>query len=173
METRDLADLFGFIQTLPAVSRENEDHELAFAFQWRRPLGIWKLLFLDEQDILKINDGDETLLRGQYLVEGMAHCGECHTSRNLIGGMEKSSWLSGGPAPEGDGKIPNITPHKTGIGDWSKEDIVYYLESGFTPDYDSARGSMVDVQQNMAKLPKSDLEAIAQYLKTVPAVASK
>jgi len=58
-------------------------------------------------------------------------------------------------------KIPNITPHETGIGSWSQEDIVYYLESGFTPDYDSVGGTMVDVQQNMAKLPKSDLSAKA------------
>lgn len=173
METKDIADLLGFIKTLPAVSRLNEKHELVLAFQWRRPLGIWKLMFLNNEDILKIDNTDEILSRGRYLVEGMAHCGECHTPRNIIGGMNKSQWLSGGPAPEGDGKIPNITPHEKGIGGWSQEDIVYYLESGFTPDYDSAGGSMVDVQQNMAKLPKSDLEAIAKYLKTTPAIASK
>jgi len=100
--------------------------------------------------------------------------GECHTPRAMFGfgGMDTTKWLSGGPAPEGLGKIPNITPHETGIGSWSQEDIVYYLESGFTPDYDSVGGTMVDVQQNMAKLPKSDLEAIAAYLKAVPAVPS-
>ena len=172
METKDIVDLFGYLKTLPKVSRANESHELALPFQWRRPLGIWKLLFLNDQDILKDANSD-VVERGRYLVEGMAHCGECHTPRNLIGGMKTSKWLAGGPAPEGDGKIPNITAHDTGVGSWSEEDIVYYLESGFTPDYDSAGGSMVDVQENMARLPKSDLEAIAAYLKAVPAVASK
>ncbi|MGI9351983.1 MAG: c-type cytochrome, partial [Rhizobiaceae bacterium] len=113
------------------------------------------------------------LTRGRYLVEALGHCGECHTPRNLLGGMTKSKWLAGGSAPEGDGKIPNITPHDDGIVSWSESDIVYYLETGFTPDFDSVGGSMVSVQENMARLPKSDLEAIARYLKSVPAAPSE
>jgi len=145
---------------------------LPLAFQWRRPLGGWKFLFADSGNVMALKDTDEVFARGQYLVEGLGHCGECHTPRNLLGGIKADKWLAGGPAPEGNGKIPNITPHETGIESWSVDDVVYYLESGFTPDYDSAGGSMVDVQQNMAKLPKTDLEAIAKYLKSVPGVAS-
>jgi mono/diheme cytochrome c family protein len=79
-------------------------------------------------------------------------------------------WLAGAPNPEGEGRIPNITPGSKSIGSWSESDIINYLETGFTPDFDSVGGSMVEVQQNMAKLPASDREAIAAYLKAVPAI---
>ena len=69
---------------------------------------------------------------------------------------------------EGDGRVPNITPSDDGIGSWSAEDITYYLESGFTPDFDSAGGDMAKVIRNMAKLPVEDREAIAAYLKAIP-----
>jgi mono/diheme cytochrome c family protein len=110
--------------------------------------------------------------RGQYLVEGPGHCGECHTPRRLggLGGLDKTHWLGGGPAPEGRGRIPNITPGGA-IADWSQDDIATYLETGFTPEFDSVGGSMVEVQQNMAKLSAEDRQAIAAYLKAVPAVA--
>lgn len=172
MEEQDVSDLFAYLKTLPAVSRSNEPHELALPFQWRRPLGIWKLMFTDGDWAIDLDEEDKKLMRGRYLVEALGHCGECHTPRNLLGGLKKTSWLSGGPAPEGDGKIPNITPDETGIGSWSEADIVYYLESGFTPDFDSVGGTMTSVQENMSKLPKNDLEAIAAYLKAIPPIAS-
>ena len=111
------------------------------------------------------------LVRGRYLVEGPGHCGECHTPRDWTGAMDVSRWLAGAPSPEGKGRIPNITPDATGIGDWSESDIAYALESGFTPEFDSFGGAMVEVQQNTARLSKEDREAIAAYLKAVPAVA--
>ena len=77
-------------------------------------------------------------------------------------------WLAGATAAEGDGIVPNITPGEGGIGDWSAADIANYLETGFTPDFDSVGGSMVDVQKNMARLRPEDREAIAAYLKAVP-----
>jgi mono/diheme cytochrome c family protein len=96
--------------------------------------------------------------------------GECHTPRDFAGGLIKAKWLSGAPNPDGEGRVPNITGGKGGIGDWSESDIAYYLESGFTPAFDSVGGSMVEVQENMAKLTGEDRAAIATYLKAVPAV---
>ena len=171
MSADDLQDLFAFIQSLSPVSRANEPHDLAIWFKWRRVLGIWKLLFVDQNWRLAVDD--QQLSKGRYLVEAAGHCGECHTPRNLLGGVMSDRWLAGGPAPEGAGRIPNITPHSDGVGGWTAGDIVYYLESGFTPDFDSVGGSMVSVQQNMSKLPKEDLEAISAYLKSVPAIASQ
>jgi mono/diheme cytochrome c family protein len=107
--------------------------------------------------------------RGRYLVEGAGHCGECHSPRNPIGGIDKARWLAGAKALEGDGRIPNITPDSSGIGGWSLKDIAYYLESGFTPEYDSVGGPMVSVVDNMAKLTPEDRNAIAAYLKAIPA----
>lgn len=165
MSLSDVADLFAYLKTLPPIARLNEPNELGLLYSWRRPLGVWKRMFADRDWISEIDEADAQLQRGRYLVEGPGHCGECHTPRNLLGAMKKGNWLAGGPAPEGDGRIPNITPHEKGIKAWSAGDIAYYLESGFTPDYDFVGGSMVSVQKNMAKLPKSDREAIAAYLK--------
>lgn len=174
MSYQDVKHLWTYLQTLEPIQTQNKPHELPFPFNISRGIGLWKLVYVDTQPVVRIGEKDNFLQRGQYLVETLGHCGECHTPRQVFGygGMDRTKWLAGAPAPEGVGKIPNITPHDSGIGGWSKEDIVYYLESGFTPDYDSVGGTMVDVQQNMSKLPKSDLEAIAAYLKTIPPVAS-
>lgn len=172
MNEKDIVDLWAYLKTLPAVSRSNEPHDLSPLFALRRGVGLWKRVFMDDAPVVAAGD-DVLVQRGQYLVEGAAHCGECHTPRTAFGfgGMNTSRWLAGGPAPEGDGRIPNITPHADGIAGWSAGDIAYYLESGFTPDFDSAGGTMVSVVDNMAQLPASEREAIAAYLKTIPPVA--
>ena len=85
-------------------------------------------------------------------------------------GLNKDRWLAGAPNPDGEGKIPNISPHENGLADWSESDIEYYLESGFTPDFDMVGGSMVKVQENMARLPDEDRAAIAAYLKNIPSL---
>ncbi|MDJ0612488.1 MAG: cytochrome c [Rhizobiaceae bacterium] len=173
MQLEDVSALYSYLMTLQPVARENEPHELGIFFSWRRSLGIWKRLFSNHKWAVEVDDSNSSLVRGRYLVEVLGHCGECHTPRNVLGGLETGSWLAGGPAPEGLGKIPNITPDENGIGSWSDADIAYYLESGFTPDFDSVGGSMTSVQQNFAKLPKEDREAVAAYLKSIPPISSK
>lgn len=170
MNMGDIADLWAYMKTLEPVDVVNLDHELPLLFKLRRGLGLWKILFLSEDPIVAIDENNAKLVRGRYLVEGPGHCGECHTPRWLAGGIKKSKWLAGGPTPEGKGNIPNITPHKTGLGPWTESDIAYSLESGFTPSFDSFGSSMVSVQENMAHLPASDRDAIAAYLKVVAAV---
>ena len=86
--------------------------------------------------------------------------------------MVVGRWLGGAPNPEGKGRIPNVTPAGKNTADWSVGDIAYYLESGFTPEYDTVGGSMVAVQENMAMLSSADRKAIAAYLKAVPAIAN-
>ncbi len=108
----------------------------------------------------------EAEARGRYLVEALAHCGECHTPRNLLGGMDKGRWLAGAPNPSGEGRIPNITPAKL---TWSEAEIAYYLTSGFTPEFDSVGGHMAHVVENFGKLPPEEAAAVAAYLKRVPA----
>lgn len=173
MTKEDVADLWAFLKTLPPVTGNAPANDLDFPFNIREGVGLWKLVFLgDGSPVLTLPDGaSEAAHSGQYLVEGPGHCGECHTPRSFsgAGGLDTAEWLAGAPNPEGKGNVPNITPSKAGIGSWSAEDIAYYLESGFTPDFDSVGGAMVEVQENMAKLPASDREAIAAYLKAVPA----
>lgn len=167
---KDINDLWGFLKTLPKSANVAPPHDLPFPFNIRLALGGWKLLFFTDKPRVTVDTANPKIARGQYLVEGPGHCGECHTPRNALGGFETAQWLAGAPNPEGEGRIPNITPGSKSIGSWSEGDIVTYLETGFTPEFDSAGGSMVEVQQNMAKLPASDREAIAAYLKAVPAV---
>ena len=170
MNDKDVADLWAFLNTLPTAAQPSKNHDLSFPFNIRRGLGLWKRLYLDPSNVIELPAAGQLLLRGQYLVEGTGHCGECHTPRNPIGGPDNGRWLAGGTAPEGNGKIPNITPHAKGLGGWSEKDIVYALETGFTPEFDSFGSSMAAVQENMAKLPATDREAIAAYLKAIPAV---
>jgi mono/diheme cytochrome c family protein len=86
-----------------------------------------------------------------------------------LGALDRARWLAGAASLDGPGKVPNITPGPSGIGNWSAAEIADYLETGFTPDYDSVGGSMVEVQANMAKLTPADRAAIAAYLKAIPA----
>lgn len=170
MKPEDIGDLFAFLKTLPAVAGRAPDHELAFPFSVRRGIGLWKLVNLDPGRAVDLPaDASAQVLAGQYLVEGPGHCGECHTPRDFAGGTDNSRWLSGAVAAEGNGVVPNITGGEGGIGAWSAGEIAYYLESGFTPDFDSAGGSMAEVQRNIARLPAEDREAIAAYLKAIPA----
>lgn len=157
MEPQDVADLFTYMQTLPPSAASNKPHDVGFPFNIRRSLGGWKWLFMDESWVIDepVND------RGRYLVEALAHCGECHTPRNALGGIDRTQWLQGAPNPSGQGEIPGITPSQL---QWLDVDIVYYLQEGFTPDFDSVGGHMVPVVDNMARLPTDDVEAIATYL---------
>ena len=165
-DPQDLADLVAHLRTLPPSDAESQPHEVGFPFNIRRSLGGWKLLFLSDDWVLTSAETAQ-IERGRYLVEALGHCGECHTPRNALGGLQKDQWLSGAPNPSGDGRIPNITP--AGLN-WSEGEIVAYLETGFTPEFDVAGGSMTEVIQNTAQLPPQDREAIAAYLKAVPGV---
>ena len=166
MQPQDVADLHAFLQTLPPDATPSQPHQISFPFSIRRLVGGWKLLNSDDDFVVQ-GDLTEAEMRGRYIAEAMAHCGECHTPRNALGGLDTSRWLAGAPNPSGQGTIPNITPAKL---TWSEGEIVEYLTSGFTPDYDSAGGHMVPVIENMAQLPDSDRAAVAAYLKKVPGV---
>lgn len=163
---QDVVDLRAFLAALPADPTPSAPHEVGFPFNIRLALGAWKFLYLDPSWVVAGNLSPEEA-RGRYLAEALGHCGECHTPRTALGGMDRSRWLAGGPVPAGKGNFPNITPGKL---DWSQADIVEYLTSGFTPEYDSAGGHMALVVENTAHLPAADRAAIAAYLKRVPPV---
>lgn len=164
MRMQDVADLHAYLQTLPADATPSQPHELTFPFSRREAVGVWKLLYLTEAWSLPGNL-TPTADRGRYIAEALAHCGECHTPRTALGGMDTARWLAGAPDPSGQGRVPNITPAALG---WTAGDIVQYLTTGFTPDYDSVGGHMAHVVENMARLPESDREAVAEYLLAVP-----
>ncbi|WP_306118159.1 MULTISPECIES: cytochrome c [unclassified Roseitalea] len=173
MTPGDVADLWAYLKTLPAVESDvTARTELGFPFNIRRGLGLWKRAYLDAGPVIGAAElgEDAMLLRGRYLVEGPGHCGECHTPRDFAGAMRNERWLAGAPNPEGDGRIPNITAHEDGVGDWTEDDIAFGLESGFTPEFDSMGSTMAAVVKNFANVPAADRAAIAAYLKAIPAM---
>ena len=169
----DARAIKAYLFARPAVGQSNRAHDVAFPFSWRFLLNGWKLLFFNPGPFRPAPERSEAYNRGAYLVTALAHCGECHTPRNWFGATEPSRFLAGtshGP----DGKaVPNITPDsKTGIGNWSDNDIVTLLKDGQTPDFDFVGGAMAEVVKSTARLTDTDRRAIAVFLHSVPAVSS-
>lgn len=167
-EIEDVRDLFAYLKTLPPVAGKVRDHDIPFPFNIRRNVGIWKLLFVDGKPFTPDASHPAQWNRGAYLVNALAHCAECHSPRNFLGGIVKRQRFAGGPNPEGEGWVPNIT--QKGLADWSEKDIAYFLETGEMPDGDMAGGSMARVIRNTSRLRAEDRAAMAAYLKSLPPV---
>jgi mono/diheme cytochrome c family protein len=167
-KVEDIRDLFAYLKTLTAVSGKVRDHDVPFPFNIRRNVGIWKLLFMDGKPFAPDPARSARWNRGAYLVNGLGHCAECHSPRNFLGGIVAAQRFAGGPNPEGEGWVPNIT--QKGIGEWSEKDIAGFLETGEMPDGDSAGGPMVRVIKNTSQLSGEDRADIADYIKSLPPV---
>lgn len=164
----DLRDLYAYIKTLPPVGGRAPDHQLTFPFGIRRLVGGWKLLFFDDGPLRPDPAQSAAWNHGAYLVNSLGHCAECHSPRNVLGGIVRGQRFAGGPNPEGEGFVPNIT--QKGLKDWSEKDIAYFLKTGELPDGDSVGGSMTRVVRNMALLSDGDRADMATYLKSLPPV---
>ena len=168
MKLDDVRDLFAYIKTLPAVQGRVRDHDLPFPFNIRRSLGGWKFLFLAGKEFSPDPSKDAAWNRGAYLVNGPGHCAECHSPRNPLGGIIERQRFAGGPDPEGEGWVPNIT--QDGLRGWSLEEIETLLETGENRDHDTVGGGMGKVVGNTGRLSKQDRAAMAGYIKSLPAV---
>jgi len=173
MELADLRDLFAYLKTLPAVAGRARPHDLSFPFNIRRLVGLWKLLFLHGWPFVPDASQSAEINRGAYLVNGPGHCAECHSPRNFLGAIIESERFAGGPAADGKGWVPNITPagfqHPSGDdAAWSQKDIASYLGDGMDPAGDYAGGAMADVIRNTSVLSPADRTAIAAYIASLP-----
>jgi len=170
MKGRDLIDLKAYLDSLPAVRNRVRSHDLRFPYNMRFTLGGWKMLFFDSGPYRNTPEKSASWNRGAYIVNGPAHCGECHTARNFFGATGEEFALAGtrkGP----DGKrVPNITSHrKQGIGNWKADDIVSLLSDGTLPDGDTVGGAMADVvEHGSAGWTEADRRAVAEYLLSMP-----
>jgi mono/diheme cytochrome c family protein len=165
----DVKDLFAYLKTLAPLSGKVRDHDVPFPFNVRRNIGIWKWIFMDGKPYPADASRSGPWNRGAYLVNSLGHCAECHSPRNFLGGIIAAQRFAGGPNPEGEGWVPNIT-QKGELAEWSEKDIAYFLETGQTPDSDSAGGSMARVIKNTSQLSPQDRAGIAEYLKSLPPV---
>jgi len=167
----DLRDLFAYLKILPPVAGKVRDHDLRFPFDIRSLIGIWKLLFFDSSPLKPDASKSAQWNRGAYLVNGPGHCAECHSPRNVFGAVIESLRFTGGPSPDGQGGVPNITQYN--LKNWSERDIAATLTDGLTPDAGLVGGNMIEIVANTSKLTAGDREAIAAYIKSLPAVQGK
>lgn len=168
MTDEDLKALFDyFMNEVAPVRHEVPATDLGFPFVRPAMIG-WNLLFAGNDAPRKIEGASEEVQRGQYLVDVLGHCGECHTPRGMMyQSLSRSRHLGGSLV--GGWYAPNISSDATGIGGWSEGDLEAFLERG-RHNHAVAGGDMgVAVRLSLAHLPASDIAAIAAYLKAGPA----
>ncbi|MEE8242240.1 MAG: cytochrome c [candidate division NC10 bacterium] len=172
---QDLLDLRAYLLTVTPVRKENRAHDVQPRFKWRPLLWGWKLLFFTPGEFQEDPARSAEWNRGAYLAQALGHCKECHTPRNLLGGLKENMAYAGSrQGPEGEA-VPNITPDvETGIGTWTVEDVVFVLKTGFKPSGDNVEGLMAEMIDNGFKhLSDDDLRAIAVYLRSLPPVRNE
>lgn len=172
MRLDDVRDLFAYLKTLPPMPGRVRRHDLTFPFDQRRLVGGWKLLFLHGGPFVPVSSRSAQWNRGAYLVNGPGHCAECHSPRNMLGAVVEDERFAGGPAPDGSGWVPNITPVglQHGSDKWSEKDIASFLGDGMMPSGDFAGSTMAEVIRNTSRLGAEDRAAIAHYIFTLAPV---
>lgn len=174
MSEADMLAIKGYIFSLPPVRRENQAHDLDFPYSWRALLGVWKMLNFTPGAMVPDPARTPSWTRGAYLVEALTHCGECHTPRGALGGLDRDRWLAGtANGPDGE-KVANITPDEaTGLGGWSASQISGALRTGLLPDGDVVGSVMGEVVENSTgKMSNEDRAAIVEYLQALPPIAN-
>ena len=170
MGSDDLRDLFAYIKSLPPVSGTVREDGVPFPLNIRRLVGGWKLLYLDGIAFKADPSKSASWNRGAYLVNGPAHCAECHSPRNALGAIVADKRMSGNPNAFGQLGFPNITQAK--LDKWSEAEIAEMLLTGLTPDGDRAGGPMTEVVRSTAQLSADDRAAMAEYIKSLAPNAS-
>ena len=167
MGDEDVRAVYSYLMQLSPVAGKNRPHVLPWYMRFRFVNWVWKLLFFRPGPRQIDPDNTASWNRGAYIVNALAHCGECHTPRNILGAMDRTKELAGtANGPDGD-KVPNITrDRETGIGKWTKSDLSMYLITGELGEdsYSSAMGLMADViEDGLQYLRDDDLNAIVDY----------
>ena len=160
----DLQAIYGHLMAQPAVRSSPPATELAFPFNVRPLLRVWNSLFHDPSPYQALAGQTPEWNRGAYLVNGVGHCGACHTPRNALGAERSASqsYLSGAIV---DGwEAPALTALSSAPVPWSEPELYRYLRSGHTLQHGIAAGPMAPVVQGLTALPDEDVRAMATYL---------
>ena len=160
----DVEAIYAYLRTLPPANNAVNRNTLPFPFNIRMSMIGWNMLFFKPGGFKADPKRSAEFNRGAYLVEGLGHCGACHTPFNSFGASKDDKFLQGNQID--NWAAPNITNDlHAGLGKWSADDIVQYLKTGQTRT-SLASGPMRDVIENStSKMPDTDLKAIAVYLK--------
>ena len=165
--TRDDADaLYAYLQTVPAVTQANQPHQLRFPYSLQISLAAWRMLYFKPEVFRPETNQSVDWNRGAYLVQGLGHCSACHSARNPLGGSEGES-LSGGMIPAQGWYAPALNAR----GDWQQDHLAALLKTGVSPRA-AVFGPMAEVvKESLQYLNDGDINAIAVYLKALPAEA--
>ncbi len=178
MTDTDVTALVVFLRSLGPVALQNTPHEVSIPFSGLA-MRVWRWLFFTPVEAAagrsagRSSSAHGPIERGRYISEHLAHCQECHTPRTVFGTLDHTRALAGNP--EGiDGEVtPNITPDpETGIGEWSEEEIISLLRTGFLPNFDNVQGLMALGIEGVPAggykdMSDEDARAVVQYLKNV------
>jgi mono/diheme cytochrome c family protein len=161
----DISALYAFLMTREPVNQPNRPLELSFPLNWRIFAAAWQLLFLDKGAYRNDPAQSAEWNRGAYLVDGVGHCGACHTPRNRLGAEAKDRRLAGG---EGEGwSAPALDAASPAPVPWTADQLFAYFRHGFADQHGFAAGPMQPVAADLARSPEADVRAIATYIASI------
>jgi mono/diheme cytochrome c family protein len=172
MSDADALAIKAYLFSLKPVHAPAPRNSLAFPFNQRSLMALWALFFNPDRRYEPNTARSASWNRGAYLVEAMAHCGECHTPRNLAFALNNREKFGG--AIQAGWRAYNITPDpRSGVGGWSEADLAHYLSLGHADGRGTAAGPMGEaVDESLSHLKSADITAIVEYLRSVPGVTS-
>ncbi|MBV8752623.1 MAG: cytochrome c [Hyphomicrobiales bacterium] len=172
MTDADALAIKAYLFSLPAVHRPNQDDTLLFPFNQRWGMIFWSWAFNPNTRFAPNTAKCAEWNRGAYIAEALAHCGDCHTPRNLAFALDNRRKFSGAVAA--GWRAYNITADKaTGIGAWSDDEIFAYLAKGHAMGRGTASGPMGEaVDRSFSQMEPADIRALVTYLRSIPALAS-
>ncbi|MEM6543701.1 MAG: cytochrome c [Pseudomonadota bacterium] len=175
LSERDLRAMYAYLQTIGAVAVPPPENELSFPFNQRALLAFWKMLYFSAGERPPDPTKSMDWIRGEYLVEGLAHCSACHTPRNFLGAEDPALAYAGGTLTDlveldkyREWSAPDLSSSHSGLGAWKAEDLVAYLHTARNRFLESF-GPMNEVIMNSTRyLERKDVVAMAEYLKSIP-----
>ena len=159
----DIAAIYAYLMTRPAVSTPRPKNELRFPFNMRILLAGWNLLFLNQGAYVFDTTHDEKWNRGAYLVEGLGHCGACHTPLNIFGAERRGNARYAGQTLEG-WHAPALNADSPAPVPWTADAMVNFFLDGWDGDHGIAAGTMTPVVNGLGSLSEDDADAIATYI---------
>jgi mono/diheme cytochrome c family protein len=172
MTNEDVLAVKAYLFSLPAVRARTPDNTLAFPFNQRWSMIFWSAVFNPDTRFAPDTSKSPDWNRGAYLAEALAHCGECHTPRNLGFALDNRKKFAG--AITAGWRAFNITSDKaTGLGGWSDADLTAYLSLGHAPGHGTASGPMGEaIDHSFSLLAPEDIRALVAFLRSVPPLPS-
>jgi nicotinate dehydrogenase subunit B len=163
MSDDDLTALYAHLMTQPAVVSKPPETKLTFPFSVRPLMALWNALYLAPGPVAAVAAQSAEWNRGAYLVNGLGHCGGCHTARNALGAEQGGSGYLAGAVVDG-WEAPPLTSLSHAPVPWTESSLFSYLRFGHSAQHGSASGPMAPVVQQLQQLPEADVRAMAVYL---------